>query len=439
MEYLRMIIVLSITMFLIFKVYKNSKLIVPICGVYFFVLALNDIFNAGEPLELANAFGVSYQIGDMMLLIFTGALIVDLAHYPVILYNRANCFVFYILVACGCSMFSGFVEYGASSEWIGDVRSFGLFIMGMLFFARFFEAESYGKYIIFIEILMFVILVTSVVLWGLDIGFGIHPLISQSNATLSDGGSTMRFVQPYQALVMALYVLYLVRKSIRKNQCISLKAIVYFVAVILFQHRSVWLALGMGLIVILYTECVRRKVSFKLSLQVGVLIIAAVGVVLIGTDDITENIRNGFELMDKMATGASLENTTASTRMDVWGSVLQDLSGIALLVGRPFGYGYGNEMGWETSPHCGYIRMIGRTGYIGVGVFFVLLLHVMIHTLLKKKCLGLEFIVCIVFFMIAYDFTWSCGMVIGCYMAMLVSENRKRYKGHIDEKESCIS
>lgn len=428
MEYLKMIIVLSITVFLVFRVYRKHELIVPICGIYFFVTALNDIFNAGEPLELANGFGVSYQIGDMMLLIFAGAIILDLAHHPVVLFNRANGLVFYILVACGFSMLYGVAQYGASSEWIGDVRTFGLFLMALLFFARFFEANTFAKYLIFIEVLMFVILLVSIVLWGIDIGFGIHPFESQMNATLSDGGSTMRFVQPYQVLVMALYVLFLVRKSIRENQCISLKAIVYFVVVILFQHRSVWLALGMGLIVILYTECVGRKVHFKLSLQVGVLILVAVGVVLTGTDDITENIRNGFELMDKIATGVSIENTTASTRMDVWGSVLQDLSGSALLVGRPFGYGYGNEIGWETSPHCGYIRMLGRTGYIGLGVLVMLLIHIMIQTLLKRKCHSLEFIVCIVFFMFAYDFTWSCGAVMGCYMAMLVSGRNGRGK-----------
>lgn len=439
MEYLRMIIVLSITMFLVFKVYKKSELIVPICGMYFFILALNDIFNVGEPLELANGFGVSYQIGDMMLFIFAGVLILDLVHYPVVLRSRANCFVFYILVACGCSMILGFVEYGANSEWVGDVRSFGLFIVGLLFFARFFEAKLYSKYIIFIEVLMFVILVVSIVLWGLDIGFGIHPLTSQANATLSDGGSTMRFVQPQQVLVMALYVLYLVRKSIRKNQCISLKAMIYFVAVILFQHRSVWLALGTGLIVILYTECVRSKVSFKLSFQIVVLAIIAVGIVLTGTDDITENIRNGFELMDKMATGASLENTTASTRMDIWDAVRQDLTGIAVWVGRPFGYGYGKTIGWDASPHSGYIRMLGRTGYIGLAVLIVLTLYIMVQTLMKKKYHNLEFIVCVMFFIFGYDFTWSCGGVIGCYMAMLVSEKKERYNGYINEGKSSIS
>lgn len=439
MQYLRMIIALSITMFLIFKVYKKSELIVPICGVHFFILALNDIFNAGKPLELANGFGVSYQISDMMLLIFAGVLIMDLVHYPVVLRTRSNCFVFYIIVACGCSMILGFVEYGANSDWIADVRSFGLFLMGMLFFARFFDAKLYSKYIIFIEILMFVLLVISAVLWGLDIRFGIHPLASQSNATLSDGGSTMRFVQPQQVLVMALYVLYLVRKSIRRNQCISFKAMVYFVAVILFQHRSVWLALGTGLIVILYTECVRRKVSFKLSLQVIVLVIIMVGIVATGTDEITENIRNGFELMDKMATGTSLENTTAATRMDIWDAVRQDLTGISLVIGRPFGYGYGKDIGWDVSPHSGYIRMLGRTGYIGLGVLIILMLYVIVQTLMKKKCHNLEFIVCIVFFMFGYDFTWSCGAVMGCYMAMLVSEDKKWYKGHRNEKKSCIS
>lgn len=439
MQYLRMIIALSITMFLIFKVYKKSELIVPICGVHFFILALNDIFNAGKPLELANGFGVSYQISDMMLLIFAGVLIMDLVHYPVVLRTRANCFVFYIIVACGCSMILGFVEYGANSEWIADVRSFGLFIMSMLFFARFFEAKSYRKYMIFIEILMFVVLGVSIILWGLDIGFGIHPLASQVNATLSDGGSTMRFVQPQQVLVMAFYVLYLVRKSIRETQCISLKAMIYFAAVVLFQHRSVWLALGTGLIVIMYTECIRRKVSFKLSLQVIVLVIVMVGIVVTGTDDITENIRNGFELMDKMATGASLENTTAATRMDIWDAVRQDLSGIALLIGRPFGYGYGKDIGWDVSPHSGYIRILGRTGYVGLGILIILMVYIMVQIVMKKQSRDLEFIVCIMFFMFGYDFTWSCGVVIGCYMAMLVSEDKKRYKGHINEKKSCIS
>lgn len=419
-----MALALGITLLIIAKVSNNKNLIIPICIIYNFIRTLNDIFNAGNPIELANAFGISYQFNDLIILILIGVLLLDLRYTAIISRNISNCLIFLITLLTGFSLVSGASQFGFSSEWMGDLRSVGSFILGIIFFARFYDSLDFKKYLKFLDRAMAIILLVSIVLWTLDLGMGINVLPSQYNATLSDGGSTMRFVQPYQVLGIALYGLFLVSKDIEEKGIIRLKASIYVLAVILFQHRSIWLATGLGLVIIVISQWSKRKMTYKLFFQCIAIILIGGGIILLGRGDIVENMRNSAEVLQAFLTGGSLEGTTANTRVNVWNAVIEDLSGLSFIIGRPFGYGYGRSIGWSTSPHSGIIRFLARTGYLGLFLLIILILYVVIK-LASKKQYSLGYLVCIIAFMYGYDFTWLCGAVIGCYIA--ASKNTFRH------------
>lgn len=419
MNYIRMIIALLVTLFIIIKVNNKKELIIPVCILYYFIAVLNDIFNAGTPIHLADAFGVSYQFSDTLLLVFLGDLLIDIFCNPFLKRRKINFLLAYLTTATMFSMFLGIMQYGMNSEWMGDLRTIGLFITALLYFSRFYDIAYIKKYLWLIDTIMNIILLISIILWGLDIFLGIHVLASQYNGTLSDGGSTMRFIQSYEVLGIAIYALYLIRKDIRTNNIIGIKSILYSGAVIFFQHRSVWVAFGIGVIVILLSEFKYRKIALKLFLQIIFIAFLCTLIVILGSGNINKNIQESFSLFGRMKSGASLDNTTAGTRIAVWKAVLVDLTGMAIFFGRPFGYGYAINIGWSTSPHSGYIRMLGRTGYAGLTVILLLLGYLMISMIKKQRVYAMEFLVCVTVFAYSYDFTWLCGSVIGCCVALV--------------------
>lgn len=419
MSILKMVISLMITLLVIIKVNNKKKLIIPVCIFYYFGNVIIDIFLAGAPVDLGNVFGIAYQWSDILLLIFVGVILLDIIRNPQIHQTKVNALLAVIIMLILSSMCWGLVNFGPTAQWIGDFRTFFIFVSATIFFVRFDIVKYVHKYIKLIHIFMNSILGIAIILWTLDLVFGFHPLVSQYNATLSDGGSTMRFIQSYQVLGIAIYALYLIRKDIQDKGIIGIRASIFSIAVILFQHRSVWVAFGAGIIIVIFCTCKTKKLSLKLLLQGYLIIVLATVIIFYGSGDITKNIRESFSLFTRVFTGGTLENTTASTRIMVWDAVKADLSGIATVIGRPFGYGYATSIGWENSPHGGYIRILARTGYIGLLIIILGIIYLFIKAYVKNIRYIPEFLICIAVFMYTYDFTWISGVVLGCTITII--------------------
>lgn len=406
---------LALTLFLIYKVTEDKGKIFVILILYFFITVVNDIFFMST-IELANAFGFSYQLSDMVAIALLGTVVIDISKNPCLKRNMINLFLALISSLLTLSMMRGMAIYGISSEWIGDLRTNSVFLFSTFYFVRFDICKEMKEYRKLLDCVMTIILVISCVLWGLDILIGFHPLPSQYNATLSDGGSTMRFVQPYEVLGIALYALLLLEENLNTKGYLKFRTILFSAAVILFQHRSIWMAWGCGFIVVLFITMKNTRITKKLFLQVILLIASCFIVLNIGSGQLIENISKSFEIIGKMMNGVAIKNSTADTRIQVWNAVIRDLSGSALLIGRPYGYGYGRSIGWKTSPHSGFIRFIGRTGYIGAGLAICLLIYVAVKLMLKGRGANTKFLpylICVIGFMYGYDYTWLCGVVIG--------------------------
>lgn len=78
----------------------------------------------------------------------------------------------------------------------------------------------------------------------------------------------MRFVQPYEVLGIALYALLLLEENLNKKGDLKFRTILFSAAVILFQHRSIWMAWGCGFIVVLLVTMRNTRITRKLFLQV---------------------------------------------------------------------------------------------------------------------------------------------------------------------------
>ena len=403
---------LALTLFLIYKVTENKGRIFAILILYYFITVINDILFMST-IELANAFGFSYQLSDMLAIVMLGTVLIDLVKNPCLRNNLINLFLLFISALLVVSMVNGLSIYGISAEWMGDLRTNSVFLFSVFYFARFDVFQDAKKYRRLLDSVMTIILVISCALWALDILIGFHPLLSQFNATLSDGGSTMRFIQSYEVLGIALYALLLLEENMSIEGYVKFRTILFTAAVILFQHRSVWMAWGCGFIVILLISMKKARIKKKLFLQLLLLITFCFIVLNMGSGQLSENISKSFELIGKMIKGESIEHTTADTRTQIWNAVIEDLSGSALLIGRPYGYGYGESMGWKTSPHSGYIRFIGRTGYIGAGLAVCLLAFIIVKLIRKGNARFLPYLICAIGFMYGYDYTWLCGVIIG--------------------------
>lgn len=403
---------LAFTLFLISKLTADKGKIFVILILYYFITVVNDIFFM-LTIELANAFGFSYQLSDMLAIVMLGTVLVDLLKKPCLKSNLTNLLLLFISALLIASMVNGLSRYGFSAEWMGDLRTNSVFLFSIFYFARFDVLQDAKKYRRLLDFVMTIILAISCTLWMLDILIGFHPLLSQYNATLSDGGSTMRFLQPYEVLGIALYALLLLEENLNIKGYLKFRTILFSAAVILFQHRSIWMAWGCGFIAVLFVTMKNTRMKKKLFLQVILLIASCFIVMNMGSGQSIENISKSFEIIGKMMNGVAIENSTADTRTQVWNAVLEDLSGTALLFGRPYGYGYGRSIGWKTSPHSGFIRFIGRTGYIGAGLAICLLIYVVAKLTLSGNAKFLPYLICVIGFMYGYDYTWLCGVVIG--------------------------
>lgn len=343
-------------------------------------------------------------------------LLTDLLKNHYIKRNIINLVLFLILALFILSMLYGIWCFGISSEWVGDFRTNSVFLFSLLFFLRFDISKEARKYRKLLDCIMTIVLIVSCILWSVDVLFEFHPLHSQYNATLSDGGSTMRFIQSYEVLGIALYALFLLQEDLDTTGYIKLRTILFSAAVILFQHRSIWLAWGCGFVIVLLMTLRETRISKKVFLQLILLIVFSLFILNVGEGQLIENISKTLKAIEKMTKGESIKNTTFNTRTEVWDAVIKDLSGYALLIGRPYGYGYGQSIGWRTSPHSGFIRFLSRTGCMGIGLAICLLTYIIINLMLKcrnKNAKLLPHLICVIVFMYGYDYTWLSGVVIG--------------------------
>ena len=416
MGYIKTIFWLGVTLFCIIKINEKKSRMILLCAIYF-VNVINDIF-LGSVLELANCFGISYQAADFMILTALGSLVLDIIKKARIRRQYENLFLAIIFLLFFKGVIGGILKFGASSEVIGDFRTIGIFIIYIIWFARFFDLDFLKKKITLIDNIMICLSIIVVVVWIGDLVFGIRFLYSQYSGTLSDGGSSLRIVQSYNVMGFLFYSLYLLQKDIFTYGRISFKTIYFWGITILFQHRSVWLAAACGLVVMIVQLIIKKRVNKKIIIQFMGGVALVVILLTISSGALIENINHSWQLFLNILSGEDVANTTAATRQMVWKAAIEDLTGLEKCIGQVFGAGYARSIGWETSPHSGYVRLFCRFGYVG-SIAMIAIIVMIIRKNKSKIPLVIEFIVCILGFMYSYDFGLLCGCIIGATISIV--------------------
>lgn len=197
----------------------------------------------------------------------------------------------------------------------------------------------------------------------------------------------------------------------------SVLAYVLLGAVLILQHRTVWMTMLVSLTAMWTVlrparppdALPRSLVGFVVGTGVLILIFAAGG---------------GRELQSDLARSAKTATSEKSTflwRVEGWRSLLdaQGASEVRLLFGSPYGSGYERTVfgaAVNYSPHSWYVQTISRTGILGIGCLIALLwklAHRARGAGLLPPNLGALFVLSAAVYGIAYQPPETQGVLLG--------------------------
>jgi hypothetical protein len=200
--------------------------------------------------------------------------------------------------------------------------------------------------------------------------------------------------------------------------------------VVILQHRSVWIAIGIGLLLILILE--RRHLPRRFALILGFSMVMTFGLAVAAAfgylDELTAS------LTQSTVTMADSDGTFAA-RVDGWVRLLENWLGadvVTWLIGFPFGHGYTrlyNGVVIEFAPHNFYLDLILRVGIIGAILFLIPTLLAVVHGLtadtptefdyMLSRSLGVALVASLVYFL-AYPSYYLIGAATGVALAHLI-------------------
>ena len=299
-----------------------------------------------------------------------------------------------------------------------DTRKYVLFIVA--FFAFFFlmrqekSVNRLWKYKYYIDTLMNVVCVYVLIVWTLDLVFGLHNLPGQQGGLLSDGGSTFRIINPPQALMIAFYTLYEIYSDLEERKEISLRTMLFAGIVIFMQWRTVVAAFGVGLIITVFLSLKKNGLSKKLLAEI---IIITIAVFAISSQNSTQSglvgmITNLFESFSNVGT----DTGTFSTRTEVWAMILGSLKGVNVIFGRPFGQDL--ALTWKASAHSGYVDYIAKMGYLGIVLLIAFMVFMLIKSIKAKNYMNIIILCSMAVYWYGYGFAVEQGALLGFIVAI---------------------
>ena len=163
---------------------------------------------------------------------------------------------------------------------------------------------------------------------------------------------------------------------------------VFFTAAITAAHRTVWLAIGSGLLLAFCLYSTRQALIAKVKvLMVIIIMITGMGVVIALFPETGVRLENAFGgILNPQA------DPTASWRIEGWQQYLRRLRQDGNLL---FGEGIGSYSGWDAhgkqimiSSHSAYVDMILKFGLFGLGLYSLLAFEFVRKALAARNTLG---------------------------------------------------
>lgn len=327
-----------------------------------------------------------------------------------------------MVIPISISLLRGILEGTiGSSDFLADARNYGLFLLAIISFFFLLRQPSAIQQLIkcekYIHRLMSAVIVFIFIVWALDIVLGMRSLPGQINGTLSDGGSTFRIINPPQALIIAFYTLNQLYKDLKEKKTITLRTSLFILVIILLQWRTVVAVFLFAIVLLIMKIASQKELLSKRLLTKMILIIPAVAAIFFtrGGNFIANMIEKLFSSFANVWNGTG----TFATRTEVWTMLLSSLSGVNVLLGRPFGAGNMANVTWEDSAHNGYVDYIMVAGYFGLIclILFMIILIIGAHKT-GKEVMSIILIALLVYWY-GYGFSIEQGVLLGVCLAVL--------------------
>ena len=375
------------------------------------------LFNATTVFTVITLGGTQVHLDDIVLIVALMYCIINILQ-PI---QTGKYFVASMLLLGPIliSLVRGIMNGTVGTEiFLSDTRKYVLFIVA--FFAFFFlmrqekSVNRLWKYKYYIDTLMNVVCVYVLIVWTLDLVFGLHNLPGQQGGLLSDGGSTFRIINPPQALMIAFYTLYEIYSDLEERKEISLRTMLFAGIVIFMQWRTVVAAFGVGLIITVFLSLKKNGLSKKLLAEI---IIITIAVFAISSQNSTQSglvgmITNLFESFSNVGTGTG----TFSTRTEVWAMILGSLKGVNVIFGRPFGQDL--ALTWKASAHSGYVDYIAKMGYLCIVLLIAFMVFMLIKSIKAKNYMNIIILCSMAVYWYGYGFAVEQGALLGFIVAI---------------------
>lgn len=375
------------------------------------------LFNATTVFTVITLGGTQVHLDDIVLIVALMYCIINILQ-PI---QTGKYFVASMLLLGPIliSLVRGIMNGTVGTEiFLSDTRKYVLFIVA--FFAFFFlmrqekSVNRLWKYKYYIDTLMNVVCVYVLIVWTLDLVFGLHNLPGQQGGLLSDGGSTFRIINPPQVLMIAFYTLYEIYSDLEERKEISLRTMLFAGIVIFMQWRTVVAAFGVGLIITICLSLKKNGLSKKLLAEI---IIITIAVFAISSQNSAQSglvgmITNLFESFSNVGTGTG----TFSTRTEVWAMILGSLKGVNVIFGRPFGQDL--ALTWKASAHSGYVDYIAKMGYLGIVLLIAFMVFMLIKSIKAKNYMNIIILCSMAVYWYGYGFAVEQGALLGFIVAI---------------------
>jgi hypothetical protein len=247
---------------------------------------------------------------------------------------------------------------------LNEFRSAFYFLAGAAYFATATRAEWHlGALTNAFLITAALILTTALLLWGPAPSFAAAP---------SEPG--YRVIGANGALVLAQAILLTVPAWFRPNKKPMLQwlSVAFLLAVIVLQHRTVWIALTVGLLVVAWRDLrVRRSV---------VVVLGLVTFTVVSLQMVAPSTFNSSSLAESLSGSSNLD--TFDWRVEGWGSLISTEGPSTrgdVLIGTPYGTGFDRIVGGirtDVQPHNYYLNQYLRHGILGLAAFLMMYLYV---------------------------------------------------------------
>lgn len=298
----------------------------------------------------------------------------------------------------------------SDTNWLADLRNNFRLVISVAYFYRFRKEINLTNYIIFIKKIITIVMLYACVLWGLYLILGIK---------VTPQSLPLRIIQPNQIIVIAYYAMYSIYTDLHKKNIghISMFSICCILCVILDEYRTVWISLVVGIIIMVLSYILEKGLSVKLfwlitQTLMTVVIVFALSL-LLNSDVVNSviNLSNSF---------SNLEDSSWSTRTNLWNGLIDSLHGMQYLIGQPFGAGYDGGLGWTTAPHSGWIEILMRTGVLGtLGLIISLIKSLYYSRYCSEKPLIVSWVFMIIVYFAGYSFTLDTGVLLGFIMIFI--------------------